>query len=178
MTIEEKLKDAFANGDQNKIELAFSTFYKANYDLVKKIIAEKVGYHIWLEDVIADTFVAILENKDRLGEIKDLKKYLFQVARNIAKKTYKNELNKSHDDIDNVITISNDDSLANIDEKNIVQRIESSLKYPSDKIFILREGFEYTFLEIASILNLGEDLVYYRYKKALEKLRKEFKKGP
>jgi len=60
-----------------------------------------------------------------------------------------------------------------IDSLEVIKSIKAELGSMDFKIVMLHAGYAYSFKEIANRLSLGEDAVFYRYKKAMGHLKKE-----
>jgi len=178
MDAENELKKALASGRPDRIREAFESFYNAYFRLVWKVVREefKPNSYPWFEDAVSEAFAAVL-TKIKKGEgLENPRIYLLQAARNIAKAMYDDQMAKGPSEIDedSVPSEKADEVAKALEADETLRRIRAILPPPDDEIFILKEGYELSFLEIAQRLNLGEDLVYYRYKKSLKKLRKEF----
>lgn len=179
MNVESNLKNAVLSGNAEEIRNAFEEFYCAYHRLVWKVVREQIPgreFH-WFEDVVSEAFRAILAQIGKVPDMDSPRVYLLQSARNIAMRAYREEITQGPSDLnDDASPQEADDGVkSSLETNETLEQIEAILGHPDADIFVLREGYELTFFEIAEKLGLGEDLVYYRYKKALKKLRKEFK---
>jgi RNA polymerase sigma factor, sigma-70 family len=178
MDAEKELIKALTSGKPRRIKKAFGSFYNSYYRLVWKVVREQFqpNSYPWFEDAVDEAFVAVLTKISKGEGLKNPKIYLLQSARNIALAMYGSQRAKgpSGIDEDSVPSGQGDEVKKALEDDETLRRIHEILPPPDDEIFILKEGYELSFLEIAQKLNLGEDFVYYHYKKSLKKLRKEF----
>jgi len=127
-------------------------------------------------DVVQQTFLDLLEMKEKISEIKSIKSFLFIMSRNIAfKKLRKNLANSTYL---NFYAGHYKEESPILEEwiifKELNQLIESEIdKLPAKmkEVFILSRKFDLSYIEIAQKLNISDKTVKKQISNAIKILR-------
>ena len=151
----------------------FNRYKVKLYNYVLKMISDRMP----AEDIIQNVFLKLFENMNSIKNKDSINFWLFRSARNEVciyfrnKKTRKDQFNV--EDID-TLEIDSGSNLAELLEiKETAQLITNALdKLPPEQkeVFILREYSGFSYIEIASLLELDEALVKSRLYKTRQKL--------
>lgn len=162
-------------GDQNSFSQIFKSFYPKLYAYGIKLIP----FPDLVRDQIQDLFIHIWQNRDGLGEVTNLKAYLFVSLRRRIFISKKNELNTnpldhlSEEDSQTLVFepgefVDKEHLSANINEKLI--RNLNSLPVNQREIIFLRFYHQLTYREIAGIINIKEQSIKNKMPRILQKL--------
>ena len=129
------------------------------------------------DDVVQDVFIKLFENLDNIHNKQSIQFWLFKAARNrmmgFLRSTKNKKLISEAADIDD-IEIGSDVSLEDeIENKELSKLILSELENMNEdfrEVFILKEYSGLSYKEIASLMDIDEDLVKSRLYKARQKL--------
>lgn len=129
------------------------------------------------EDVVQDVFIRLFENLGNIHNKQSIQFWLFKAARNqmmgFLRSTKNKKLISEAADIDD-IEIGSDVSLEDeIENKELSKLILSELENMNEdfrEVFVLKEYSGLSYKEIASLIDIGEDLVKSRLYKARQKL--------
>ncbi|MBN1211135.1 MAG: RNA polymerase sigma factor [candidate division Zixibacteria bacterium] len=161
---------AFCRGDRE----AMVRIYNRHKDLLYGFGLYVTGNRQISEDLVADTFVRLMEQKSRLVIEKDLKNWLFICLRNLAYNFLKKDGGKI-----SVSALSETSAVDdNIDMKIFIEKILNNLAKEERELILLREQQGFSITEIAEILNISEEAVrtrLYRVRKKMQHWGKERK---
>jgi RNA polymerase sigma-70 factor (ECF subfamily) len=134
------------------------------------------------EECVADTFVDLWRNLDKVKKSESLKGYLICIARNNAINRYnklKRQYSISYDDLTDKMLADDDVELQVIKKESMreIQKIIAKMKEPSREIFIRKYYLFESVKEIAEKLNLTEVQVKDRLYTSRKALRKQFKES-
>lgn len=129
------------------------------------------------DDIVQDVFIKLFENLNNIHNRQSIQFWLFKTARNEMMAFLRNTKNKKFItesvDIENY-EIEDKTSLADeIENKELNKLILSELENMSEdfrEVFVLKEYSGLSYKEIASLLEIDEDLVKSRLYKARQKL--------
>lgn len=129
------------------------------------------------DDIVQDVFIKLFENLDNIQNKQSIQFWLFKTARNhilgFLRSTKTKKLFSDAADIDEV-EISSDKSLEDdIENKELNKLILCELEIMNEdfkEVFILKEYSGLRYKEIASLLEIDEELVKSRLYKARQKL--------
>ena len=129
------------------------------------------------DDVVQDVFIKLFENLDNIHNKQSIQFWLFKTSRNRMMSFFRNTKTKKlfseAADIDE-IEIGSDVSLADeIENKELSKLILSELENMNEdfrEVFVLKEYSGLSYKEIASLMDIDEDLVKSRLYKARQKL--------
>lgn len=129
------------------------------------------------DDVVQDVFIKLFENLDIIHNKQSIQFWLFKTARNqmmgFLRSTKTKKLISETADIDEV-EISSDSSLEDeIENEELKKLILNELENMNEdfrEVFVLKEYSGFSYKEIASLLEIDEELVKSRLYKARQKL--------
>jgi len=156
------------SNDRDLIEQAYEDLYNKYSKLAFVCINNIVKNYSDSEDLLADTFLKVFENRDSLIEEKNLKYYIVTTAKN----TSLNFVMKKR-----LETVNVDDMfLEDIEDadSNINEMIDVMKQYLNDiemKIVLNHLIYALTFEEIGSHMNLSSNTVKTTYYRALKKVK-------
>lgn len=129
------------------------------------------------EDVLENCFLKIIRHQKHLFLVKNLKSYLFAVARNEARDFIKSQIKgrKKRDDMMGLFLESRNENIP-FEEIEKVNLALSNLPDEQKEIVVLKIWEGFTFKEIGKILKTSPDTCASRYRYALDKLKKELKR--
>ncbi len=162
----EELWQKFLGGDMRAFHVIYNSHYKMLYSFGLKFLNPAK-----VEDCIHDTFINILNYKNSLREVKNVKAYLFKSLRNQALKSInKNKLEFSL--IEGIIPQEVDDNDDNkekvLDElRRVVEKLSSREK----EIVYLKYLQEFNNMEISEMLGIKYQTVRNILAGAIKKLR-------
>ena len=136
-----------------------------------------IGDQMGADDIVQDVFIKLYQNLDNIHNKQSIQFWLFKTARNEMLTIFRNTKNKKlySNSVDlEEIEIKSPDSLSEqIENKELSKIVLSELDVMSvefREVFILREYSGLSYKEIASLLEIEEDLVKSRLYKARQKL--------
>jgi RNA polymerase sigma-70 factor (ECF subfamily) len=153
--------------------ILFNRYKKRVYNYALKMLNDKMR----ADDIVQDVFIKLFENLDKIHNKKSIQFWLFKTARNEIFAFFRNTKNKNlyYNAVDlEDADIEAQQSLADeIENKELHKLILKQLDNMNDdfkEVFILREYSGLTYKEIASLLEIDEELVKSRLYKARQKL--------
>lgn len=175
MEQEEVLWNRMKTGDHDSFSLIFKFYYPQLYSYGIKLIP----FSDFVRDQIQDLFINIWQSKDSLGEVSNLKAYLFISLRRRLFAEKKNKLNTG-----SLEEVSQEDKHSLIFEpgefldkeyisgnlKEILVKNLNSLPPNQREIIFLRFLHQLNYKEIANILNVKEQSVKNIMPKIIQKL--------
>lgn len=129
------------------------------------------------DDIVQDVFIKLFENLDNIHNKQSIQFWLFKTARNEVmtffrstkdKKLFTNAVNL--DDVDIETPHSFVDEIENRELNKLILNELDIMNEDYREVFILREYSGLSYKEIASLLEIDEDLVKSRLYKARQKL--------
>jgi len=135
------------------------------------------------DDIVQDVFIKLFENLDNIHNKQSIQFWLFKTARNqmigFLRSAKTKKLISETADIDEV-EISSDLSLEDeIENKELNKLILNELENMNEdfrEVFVLKEYSGLSYKEIASLIDIDEELVKSRLYKARQKLIKKISK--
>jgi RNA polymerase sigma-70 factor (ECF subfamily) len=129
------------------------------------------------DDVVQDVFIKLYENLNNIHNKQSIQFWLFKTARNEMMSFLRNTKNKKFisESVDiEKFEIENKDSLAeeieNRELKKLILDELDSMNEDFREVFVLKEYSGFSYKEIASLLEIDENLVKSRLYKARQKL--------
>lgn len=164
----EKMKQ----GDKQGLQEIYQAYIGYIYSIVYQIIQNKEN----AEDVTSDFFLRLWEKADYYkAEYSGHRGYLAAIARNMAidflRKSGREQLTDTGEDADTAATGDPTPEQEVIEELSMKQAL-AKLEVREREIVHLKIMGELTFREIAEILHMPMGTVTWKYKNALEKLRR------
>ena len=163
-------------GQENQIiefTILFNKYKKRIYNYALKMLSDKMR----ADDVVQDVFIKLFENLNNIHNKQSIQFWLFKTARNEMMSFLRNTKNKKFisESVDiEKFEIENKDSLAEeIENRELRKLILDELDSMSEdfrEVFVLKEYSGFSYKEIASLLDIDENLVKSRLYKARQKL--------
>jgi RNA polymerase sigma-70 factor (ECF subfamily) len=159
--------------------ILFNKYKKRIYNYAFKMLNDKMRS----DDIVQDVFIKLFENLDNIHNKQSIQFWLFKTARNqmigFLRSTKTKKLISETADIDEV-EISSDLSLEDeIENKELNKLILNELENMNEdfrEVFVLKEYSGLSYKEIASLIDIDEELVKSRLYKARQKLIKKISK--
>lgn len=158
------------NRQKKAFEIVYNTYHKLVFFIAFKITKDE---QLSL-DLMQDTFVKFMNNIEDYEDDGKLKQYLSSIARNLSLNAL-NEKENNHILLDE--NILNGKNYQDNSKVAVFIALEKCLSPLEIEIVSLKVLFEYNFREIAEDLNLTLGTVQSTYYRAIETLRKYYKKG-
>ncbi len=129
------------------------------------------------DDIVQDVFIKLFENLDKIHNKESVQFWLFKTARNEVMTFFRSTKNKKLfsnavdlDDVDIESTTSLADDIENKEMNKLILNELDNMNVDFREVFVLKEYSGLCYKEIASLLNIDEDLVKSRLYKARQKL--------
>ena len=129
------------------------------------------------DDIVQDVFIKLFENINNIHNKQSIQFWLFKTARNEMMSFLRNTKNKKfiaeavdieNFEIENKISLA--DEIENTELKKMILNELEVMNEDFSEVFILKEYSGLSYKEIASLLEIDEDLVKSRLYKARQKL--------
>ena len=159
---------------------AYEVLFKAEYENVKFFIQHYIHDTAEAEDLAQETFASLWTNRDRIDPTRNIRSFLFTIARNRALNHLtmlrtrmtdpleKSALNLSIESLSSDHMISRIDAL---DMKRIIDLVYEKMPELTRKIFVMNRDENMTYEEIAESTGLTVKKVEYNMVKALKQFR-------
>lgn len=159
---------------------AYEVLFRAEYENVKYFIRHYVHDGPESEDLAQETFASLWTNRDRIDPQRNIRSFLFTIARNralnhltmlrtrLTDPLEKSSVNLAIESLDSDAIISRIDAL---DMKRIIDLVYRRMPELTRKIFIMNRDENMTYEEIAQSTGLSVKKVEYNMVKALKQFR-------
>lgn len=159
---------------------AYEVLFRAEYENVKYFIRHYVHDGPESEDLAQETFASLWANRDRIDPQRNIRSFLFTIARNralnhltmlrtrLTDPLEKSSVNLAIESLDSEAIISRIDAL---DMKRIIDLVYRRMPELTRKIFIMNRDENMTYEEIAESTGLTVKKVEYNMVKALKQFR-------
>ena len=159
---------------------AFEVLFKAEYENIKYFIRHYVHEGAEAEDLAQETFASLWTNRDRIDPSRNIRSFLFTIARNkalnhlntlrtrLTDPLERDSLNLSIESLSSEAIISRIDAM---DLKRIIDLVYEKMPELTRKIFIMNRDENMTYEEIAESTGLTVKKVEYNMVKALKQFR-------
>ncbi|MBR4352651.1 MAG: RNA polymerase sigma-70 factor [Bacteroidales bacterium] len=159
---------------------AYEVLFRAEYENVKFFIRHYVHDGPESEDLAQETFASLWTNRDRIDPQRNIRSFLFTIARNralnhltmlrtrLTDPLEKSSVNLAIESLDSEAIISRIDAL---DMKRIIDLVYRRMPELTRKIFIMNRDENMTYEEIAQSTGLSVKKVEYNMVKALKQFR-------
>lgn len=135
------------------------------------------------DDIVQDVFIKLYQNMDSIRNKQSIQFWLFKSARNELYTIFRNtKLKKLYNESEDLEEIEIEDSVSLVDEfdfkelnKMVIDELEK-LNPDQKEIFILKEYSGLSYKEIATLMEIDEELVKSRLYKVRQKLIKKISK--
>jgi RNA polymerase sigma-70 factor (ECF subfamily) len=153
--------------------ILFNRYKKSIYNYALKMLRDKMR----ADDVVQDVFIKLFENLNNIYNKQSIQFWLFKTARNeimaYLRSTKNKKLTTNVMDLEDVEIESEESLTDRIENKELSKLILNELENINDEfreVFVLREYSGLSYKEIASLMDIDEDLVKSRLYKARQKL--------
>ena len=159
---------------------AYEVLFKAEYENVKYFIRHYVHDGAESEDLAQETFASLWTNRARIDPSRNIRSFLFTIARNKALNHLTMLRTRLTDPLEkgsvalSIESLESDHILSRIDAmgmKRIIDLVYEKMPELTRKIFIMNRDEGMTYEEIASATGLTPKKVEYNMVKALKQFR-------
>ena len=159
---------------------AYEVLFKAEYENVKFFIQHYLHDTAEAEDLAQETFASLWTNRDRIDPTRNIRSFLFTIARNralnhltmlrtrLTDPLEKSSVNLAIESLDSEAIISRIDAL---DMKRIIDLVYEKMPELTRKIFVMNRDENMTYEEIAESTGPTVKKVEYNMVKALKQFR-------
>ena len=159
---------------------AYEVLFKAEYENVKFFIRHYVHDGAESEDLAQETFASLWTNRDRIDPQRNIRSFLFTIARNkalhhlsslrtrLTDPLERDSVNLSIESLSSEHVISRIDAM---DMKRIIDLVYERLPELTRRIFVMNRDGNMTYEEIAESTGLTVKKVEYNMVKALKQFR-------
>ncbi len=159
-----QLLERLARGDMQ----ALAAIYDAYSGVVYHLLLARLEDDHRAEELLVDVFMALVQRGRGVAQIRDLRAYLLQVARNHAAQAH---CKHNHNSPDLAIATVADEPVAEALDSIVVREALAELPAEQAEMIVLKIWHELTFAEIGRILDISPNTAASRYRYGLEKLR-------
>ena len=175
-----QLIDLYLEGNTKAFDGLVNRYSQATYRLIVQIVGNKDETH----DIVQETFIKVWKNIKKFDQKRNLKTWIFTIAKRTAIDYLRKRKNVAFSSIDDGETetpfgdnIPDDGLLANeIFEKNedieLIKKALDSISLENKMIILLHHGEEMTFDEISIVLEKPMNTIKSQYRRTLIGLRK------
>jgi RNA polymerase sigma factor (sigma-70 family) len=163
--------------DSSKNIVEFTLVYNQHKQRLYNFTLKMVNDKMLCEDIVQNVFIKLFENLEKIHHAESITFWLFTTARNDIYTHYRNK--KIHvdqygvadaDEIDIDSTVKLEEEIELNETKEIIAKTLDGVPVDQREVFLLKEYGGFSYKEIASMLNIGEDLVRSRLFKTRKKL--------
>jgi RNA polymerase sigma-70 factor (ECF subfamily) len=153
--------------------LLFNKYKRSVYNYALKILGDKMH----ADDIVQDVFIKLFENLINIQNRQSVQFWLFKTARNEIltfyrsiknKKLITNSVDISKVEIESPLLIT--DEIENKEMNKLILKELDLMNEDFKEVFVLKEFSGLSYKEIASLLEIDEELVKSRLYKARQKL--------
>lgn len=168
-----KVCKTIQKGNKEQIETLFAGIYQQYFKLMYFVAFSYLKNEQYAEDVCQETFLSFFEkctDFDWLKQIANIKSYLCKCAKNLAIKEAKNR--QRVDQIENDESFSSYENSSNYEfelRRFLLKLDQESLEIINDHIFL-----DLSFKDIAQKRQSSINTVKSKYRRAMEKIRREY----
>ncbi len=162
-------------------EADFLALYDSEADVLYRFLLLRTNDHERACDIVQESYLRVWRALVSGTEIKQLRAFLFQTARNIVIDMYRQDARRETDSLDRFFEeggeLGDDAELHQYDQLDIerVRELLAELEPPSYReVILLRYALEWTPKEIAEALSVSENVVSVRINRAIKKLQSQF----
>lgn len=178
----ENQQDAESDGARMDTDADFvSAFNRMRTELVSTLYYV-LGSHDDAQDVAQEVFIKCWRTRDTLGDVKNLRAWIFRVGLNAAKDLQRNAWRRRARPMGDSpppelpgATLPPEDMLVN---KELMERLRKALmelRIEEKEVFLLRQNGDLTYEEIAAMRRTPVGTVKTQMRSALQKLRRVLK---
>ncbi len=142
-----------------------------------------LGSHDDAHDAAQETFMKCWRNLDELGQVQNLRAFIFRVAMNTATDIRRSAWRRKakpmgEEEMYAAPSSSNSEVLENQEQVHRLRKAIRTLRVEEQEIFLLRQNGEMTYEQIAEIRSVPVGTVKTQMRTALQKLRKILEEEP
>ena len=166
-----------ANGQPSLAEVLSHTFSELRDELVSTLMYV-LGNREDAKDAAQDSFVKCWNARDQLGQVVNLRAWIFRVALNTAKDLQRSACHRKARPLMGEATMLTDSASApfqSLEDKESTDRLRqaiTTLRQEEKEVFLLRQNGELTYEQIAELRQSPVGTVKTQMRSALQKLRK------
>lgn len=159
---------------------AYEVLFKAEYENVKHFIRHYVHDGAESEDLAQETFATLWTNRDRIDPTRNIRSFLFTIARNKALNHLNMLRTRLTDPLEkgsvalSIESLNSEHMISRIDAmdmKRIIDMVYEKMPELTRKIFVMNRDEGLTYEEIADATGLTPKKVEYNMVKALKQFR-------
>jgi len=174
---EKDLVTGLCNGNRKAFEQIFNLYHKRIYNFCIRLLHNRDS----AEEVVQKLFVALWEQQKQLDESKPLAPYLFSVARYMVYQDFRQDAYRKAAFVEmtsneSVFKESTKDEVLFKELSDVLQKLINDLPDRQKEIFSLSRDSGLSYREIAGKLGITENTVDTQIRRALDHLRKEYKR--
>lgn len=175
-----KLAGAIRQGDT----LAFEIFFRAEYLNVVSFLSKYLRDSDMAQDIAQDSFVQLWKTRDRIDSDRNIRSYVFTIARNLAVNKLQLKSHKSRKSMDDPVARLYLDALAHpsvtahiegLELSSLIKKVYAELPDTVLQSFVMSREFGMTYKEIAEKRGISQKSVEYHIKVALQLFRTRLK---
>lgn len=161
-----------AAGDKNAFDKFFHYYWDEVYQYVIKVLCD----HNDTSDILQATFLALWEQRQKLGQIDSVRAYIFSIARfqainHLRRSKYQVTLKESILFYFNEAAVSPEDLYIHTEIEGLILKEIDSLPAKMKEIFVLSRENGFSYKEISLKLNISENTVKKQISNSLKYLR-------
>ncbi len=157
-------------------ESAFSDLYRSYWEALFRYVIRILPDEDDVADVIQETFVTFWELRGKLGNIKSIKAYLFIMARNLAFRRFREQLNQTSV-VDKLVGFygeadsSSEEAFLTKELSSLIDAEIEKLPEKMREVFVLSRKEHLSYKEIAERLKISDQTVKKQISNSLKHLR-------
>lgn len=156
--------------------LALSIIYNEHVDAIYDYGIKIVSNHELVKDCIQDFFCYLIDHRESLGDVNNIRAYLFRSFRRALIKCHQNS--KVNLDIDFNYQLANDIDDDNIDDQQLeLNRVLLELSPRAREILYLRYNCGCDYTELCQIMQINYDSARKSVHRALKNIKKAMKQS-
>ncbi len=154
---------ALCNGDKTAVEEIYKHLKRPMYTIILSITQDKASS----EDILQEVFVKLYQSPPK-PPIKNPRAYIFQMARNLAIDSVKKRPQYADlESVENLVYLPADDFSMKMD----IDQAMRNLPLQECQIVSFHVNGELKFREIADMMDIPLGTVFWKYQKAIKRLR-------
>jgi len=158
-----ELLHRLAGGDMQALAAIYDAYSTVVYHLLLARLADEER----AEELLIDVFMVLVQRGRGVAQIRDLRAYLLQVARNHAAGAHRKQHQHSPD---LAVAIVGDEPITEALDGIVVREALAELPAEQAEVVVLKIWHELTFAEIGQILDISPNTAASRYRYGVEKL--------
>lgn len=168
--ISDKLIKRVAKNDSIAFEELYNESSGAVFGLAMSILSNKQD----ADDVVQDTYISVYHNAKKYKGKGKAMAWIFTIARNHALQRIRENKKNSTVDLDETYNIGTDDNIEEtIQKEQLVDLVLQVLNEDERQIVVMHAMSDIKHKDIARIMELPLSTVLSKYRRALQKLKKE-----